>query len=188
MRLQRLRELNLAYRAQFPSLLVPISYKNVIKVPVAVPTPLNEFIRLVDLQVNLFTIVQVQILQQVCILDHSTNIIHWVSESKPLKTQSMLWKFLLVSFKSYLPQFRTSIFYLDKRLSNFRLCEKLRVRSTVCQSYSHKNYLVFTFMSRLTLHNHDLITRHQTHALDSLIHFFEFLLGQFLHQIKGIRW
>ncbi len=100
----------------------------------------------------------------------------------------MLWKFLLISFKSYLSQFRTGILYLDKRFTNLRLCEKLRVRSTVCQSYSHKNYLVFTFMSRLTLYYHDLITRHQTHALDSLIHFFEFLLGQFLHQIKGIRW
>lgn len=92
MRLQRLRELNLAYRAQFPSLLVPLSNKNVIKVPVAVPNPLNEFIRLVDLQVNLFTIVQVQIFQQVCIFYHSTNIIHRVSESEPLKTQFMLWK------------------------------------------------------------------------------------------------
>ena len=132
MRLQRLRELNLAYRAQFPSLLVPLSNKNVIKVPVAVPNPLNEFIRLVDLQVNLFTIVQVQILQQVCIFYHSTNIIHRVSESEPLKTQFMIWKFLLISFKSYLPQFRTGILYLDKCFTNLRLCEKLRVRSTVC--------------------------------------------------------
>jgi hypothetical protein len=94
MRLQQLRELNLSYRAQFPSLLVPLSNKNFINVPVAFPTPFNEFIRLFDLKVNLFTIVKLQILQQVCILDHRPlSFIKFLSLN-PIKISSCSGNFL----------------------------------------------------------------------------------------------
>jgi hypothetical protein len=112
-------------------LLVPLPDEDIIKVTVARSGPFDEFIRLINLKINLFAIVQVQVLEQICVFDDSSYIVHWVPDPKSLKSQLMLWKFFLISFESYLPQFRTSISNLNKNLADFDLCKKLGVGALI---------------------------------------------------------